>query len=997
MRTAILFLAAAAVLTAGDAQTFRFDAGNTGATAELIPPAAGPSPLTPLWTAQLPFAELRSSPAVVGSRVFVGGEDGALRCLDLATGAPVWTFSSGGPIRSTPAYFKGRVYVGSMDGTLYVLHAGTGAVLWSVYHGGSTLGSATVATIPGPVDAVFVGVGSRSYEIRAYDAIDGGFLWAYDTGQPVTSTPAFHAGVTPKLIVGNNVGIWTAIDATTGAPLWTYTAPEGQTYVSAAIDGDRVIFCSGMADRKLHVFDAETGTLIKEMTVAPPGFGKVGGSAAGDTTPFHPETFFDADTLHGLLNTLEKSERDVVIDAWAATKGFDAAKTKEWFDRQVDSVNPSLQSPGGPFWIDLNRSAQSSSPAVSNGVAVITARELSGTNLDEYYTVAFDVTAAVPAASSKLWGTSPLTERWMDGRVLPSPAISAGTYAFFAHTRTLHMVNLSDGSTLGSVDVGEYILGGPTLANGRVLVTTMGGKVICYASGNNPPSAPTAFNPSGGTNVTATDMPTLFWSGQADPESAPGALSSRLEFAYGWANGDLETTLDKTTIALPAGASSYQIVPPIPPNTHVFWRVRVEDPNGAQSGWSPIQDFWINQDQDPPLPPGNVAATPGDSQVTVSWTASPSPDVERYRLRYKLSTDSWATATLVDNIPAAATSQLVGGLTNGFSYDFALVAVDFGENESAAAIVSATPQASITIGGGGPGFATIQDALNAAGPGQTVVLQPGTYVESVIVPPGVGLMGQSASNTILDGGGAPVVIQVNGTYGVDPVAEIAYLTITNGGIGIDAGNADVYVHHVVMHTLSSDAIVGSAGGRLRVEFATISGNGGDGISGTSPITSVSGCILEQNGGFGADLPPAATVSYTDFYLNALGPLGGPVVETGNLSLMPVFIDAAFHVQDGSVTVDKGDPAMPVTQEPSPNGGRVNMGAYGDTPEAALTVGGGFTGGPSGGTVGTTPGSSPGGGGGGGGGGCGLSSVGVMPSWLSLWVLAIVALGLGRRR
>ncbi|MDP2897017.1 MAG: right-handed parallel beta-helix repeat-containing protein, partial [bacterium] len=57
---------------------------------------------------------------------------------------------------------------------------------------------------------------------------------------------------------------------------------------------------------------------------------------------------------------------------------------------------------------------------------------------------------------------------------------------------------------------------------------------------------------------------------------------------------------------------------------------------------------------------------------------------------------------------------------------------------------------------------------------------------------------------------------------------------------------------------------------------------------------------------------------------------------GNISLTPHFVDAErgdYHLQSWSPCVDAGDLASPFGEEPDPNGGRVNMGAYGNTPEA----------------------------------------------------------------
>ena len=57
---------------------------------------------------------------------------------------------------------------------------------------------------------------------------------------------------------------------------------------------------------------------------------------------------------------------------------------------------------------------------------------------------------------------------------------------------------------------------------------------------------------------------------------------------------------------------------------------------------------------------------------------------------------------------------------------------------------------------------------------------------------------------------------------------------------------------------------------------------------------------------------------------------------GNIWLYPHFVDLAsgdFHLESWSPCIDGGDPQSPFADEPEPNGGRVDMGAYGNTREA----------------------------------------------------------------
>ena len=62
--------------------------------------------------------------------------------------------------------------------------------------------------------------------------------------------------------------------------------------------------------------------------------------------------------------------------------------------------------------------------------------------------------------------------------------------------------------------------------------------------------------------------------------------------------------------------------------------------------------------------------------------------------------------------------------------------------------------------------------------------------------------------------------------------------------------------------------------------------------------------------------------------------------TGNIHADPQFADADCHLASGSPCIDTGDPADSVGAEPKCNGDRINMGAYGGTPEASKTYFGG---------------------------------------------------------
>jgi hypothetical protein len=62
-----------------------------------------------------------SSPLIVGDKVYAGGFDGVLYCIDLQEGRRVSQFCTGDKIMSSPVWNSGLVYFGSDDGYLYCL------------------------------------------------------------------------------------------------------------------------------------------------------------------------------------------------------------------------------------------------------------------------------------------------------------------------------------------------------------------------------------------------------------------------------------------------------------------------------------------------------------------------------------------------------------------------------------------------------------------------------------------------------------------------------------------------------------------------------------------------------------------------------------------------------------------------------------------------------------------------------------------------------------
>ncbi|MFP4521396.1 MAG: right-handed parallel beta-helix repeat-containing protein, partial [Fibrobacterota bacterium] len=215
---------------------------------------------------------------------------------------------------------------------------------------------------------------------------------------------------------------------------------------------------------------------------------------------------------------------------------------------------------------------------------------------------------------------------------------------------------------------------------------------------------------------------------------------------------------------------------------------------------------------------------------------------------------------------------------------------------------------------------------------------------------------------IIEGGGPAVSIEsvTNGNVivshnvirnvqsGSDVAAGI-YLSMVSSGVTIKNNLIYKNYNYGICLYESSAGIVNN----------TIAGNGSTGMSGygiyyaddLSYSTSVKNNILSGNGmagmGFSTQIPTSADINYNGFYNNyedvfmsdisSLNSVSGCL---NNSSLNPVYRDTSngdYHLMSSSECIDAGDPADDYSEEPSPNGSRINLGAYGGTKIAAKTV------------------------------------------------------------
>ncbi len=201
--------------------------------------------------------------AVSGNRVYATTGFSELSAVDAATGAVVWQHSFDAGTSAPPTVFDGVVYVATTNAVGWALSAQTGQVLWQVFGavGDRSSAGSSAPVIAGPL-VVFPfssgqmvsaerATGTQTWAASVVDRRAGSALSAVTD---LTGGPVFDGS---RIFAGTFGGSSSAVDATTGQPIW-------QGAVGAAgpiwVAGDSVFYVS--EDNRLVRLNASSGAQI---------------------------------------------------------------------------------------------------------------------------------------------------------------------------------------------------------------------------------------------------------------------------------------------------------------------------------------------------------------------------------------------------------------------------------------------------------------------------------------------------------------------------------------------------------------------------------------------------------------------------------------------------------------------------------------------------------------------------------------------------------------
>jgi hypothetical protein len=220
------------------------------------------------------------------------------------------------------------------------------------------------------------------------------------------------------------------------------------------------------------------------------------------------------------------------------------------------------------------------------------------------------------------------------------------------------------------------------------------------------------------------------------------------------------------------------------------------------------------------------------------------------------------------------------------------------------------------------------------------VLGAGTFpiTETLHVSGGVSVQGTGAGRTVIDATGLPVGVSFDGTDPKSP-AGLKKATVTGAAtcIVVSNGARGIELAHLIVRDCATAGISVVASGGAGIVNATVVGNG-MGVD-SSGVATIKNSLVSGNAvGLKSEASGALSSSYDDLFGNTTA-YAGLTEGTGDLGAAVTFVDLAGHnlmLAGPQASTDQGDPADEVGAEPTPNGARINLGAFGGTADAELS-------------------------------------------------------------
>ena len=364
----------------------------------------------------------------------------------------------------------------------------------------------------------------------------------------------------------------------------------------------------------------------------------------------------------------------------------------------------------------------------------------------------------------------------------------------------------------------------------------------------------------------------------------------------------------------------------------------------AENGTIEAQLSSVNH---PPTAPV-LAANPRPldaADVTLRWSAAMDLDGEQPTYELRIDSDGEVLESYAQQIfPGQGVTSLAvtAPLAPGVSYTLAVRARDpHGALSSWSAPETFTVASAGLVTVNGTPAANLRAAVAAAQAGDLVVVGAGTYPlsDTLHVAGGVSVRGAGAGRTIIDATGLPVGVSFAGSDPKSPtLLDRATVTGAATCVSVGSGATGVLLTHLVIRDCPTTGIVVAAGGGATIVNATLATNG-IGVDATGIATIKNSIVTGNEVGLDSEGTGDLVSSYDDLFGNT-SDYKGLVAGTGDLGAAVKFVDLAAHnlmLAGSQPSTDQGDPADAVGEERTPNGARINLGAFGGTADAELSA------------------------------------------------------------
>lgn len=342
--------------------------------------------------------------------------------------------------------------------------------------------------------------------------------------------------------------------------------------------------------------------------------------------------------------------------------------------------------------------------------------------------------------------------------------------------------------------------------------------------------------------------------------------------------------------------------------------------------------------------PSEVGRTPLNAffpRLSFGKAVDPEGDVVTYQVRVDVDGEvlqDWDIQ--LTSAPGVAEVRLPNALPEG-RYGVSVRAAD-----AQGALSGWSPMATFTvtvpagIAVNGRNVLSLAQGLAAARPGDVVSLGAGRFALEgpARVRPGITLMGAGAGRTVIDAAGQAVGVTVEGRAGAE-AGRVARVTIAGGDVGIDVPVGQrAIVDHVIVRDVKLVGVRTGAGSDVQLTHGTLVRNG-TALQARGRLQLRNSLLIDNEVGVTGSEDAAIDSRFNSVARNLID-WTGAVRGIDDLNAAVAFVDPArddFHVQPGQPTTDRGDPSAEFGDEPAPNGGRANLGAFGNTPEAEASV------------------------------------------------------------